>query len=61
VGDVLEELEGSLVRPVGVVDTDRQRPVRGEQGREPPPGAVELLLGVAVRPPSDRDRESGGQ
>ncbi len=61
VGDVLEQLEGPLVSPVGVVHSDRQRPVAREQGHEPAPGAAELLLGVAVRPSPDGDGQAGCQ
>ena len=61
VGDVLEQLQGSLVRPVRVVDADRQRPVVREQGDEPAPGAAELLLGVAVGTAPDGDGQAGCQ
>ena len=48
-GDVLEQLEGALVGPVGVVHADRQRPVAREQRDEPAPGA-------AAAPPRRRSR-----
>ena len=52
--DLLDQVEQAVVGPVRVVDPDHQRPLAGQQGDEPAPCALQLVLDVAVYAPRRR-------